>query len=944
LRDPLSTLPARNQMTGEALLLAVTLDLSWFDKLAADVGQRAGADVLLLDGKGTLLSRFPREMGLVGSSVSSEATIQSILNGSQGQLGGMRLDGKRGLFGYVRLSGTNVRLVVSFEQDDSLAHVNRKTMEAISVFGLVFFFFGVLIWSVGNRIFVYPLRDLHELLQVTLDNMDQGLIVDDKHGTVPICNRRALQLLDLPPELMKSRPKIETVIAFQKSRGECGSRDDFAVHLRGEAQNTFERERPNGSLLEIRVAPLVGGGVVRTYTDVTARKNAERRLAESEARYRLLADNSTDIMVRMSIDGRVEYISPACLPVTGYEPAELVGASIRDYVHSEDLPRVQSHLRDLIGAGPGARKLPIDYRARHKDGRWLSLEMCPTIVFDGQGRAVGWTDVNRNVTDRKALQSELLIAKHKAEEASRAKGEFLAAMTHEIRTPLSSIIGFTDLVLRSDQIGTDQRRRMHLIQNAGSALLTVVNDILDLSKIEAGQIELREAAFALGSLVESSIEIVRQQADAKRLSFYIDLDPTLWAWPMGDEDRLRQVLLNLLNNAVKFTSEGSITVRLHNEGTSEAGDRIRWEVEDTGIGIPDDKLPRLFQRFSQADGSISREFGGTGLGLSIAKDLVQLMQGSIGVSSKAGIGSTFWFEVTLKRGEPNFRQTATADHGQLERGRTGHILVVDDVGANLEIASAMLRQTGYQVDTVGDGAAAVEAVRSGRYDLVLMDVQMPVMDGLAATRAIRELGADASKIVVVAMTASVYAEQIAAFHAAGMNDHIAKPFRCPALLAVVDKWIMTERNEVMPRDQTEEREPKASEDLAPSLPEAETIGQLKGLLGAERLDEMLGEFQEELSSRFAAQPDGADALKLLRREAHSMISQAGMLGFEELSRRCRELQDACDKGSDISAALEALGNAQAGVLAALCTMNLGASDSHRICSASAAPRFAAASQ
>jgi PAS domain S-box-containing protein len=788
-----ASLSARDQITGEPVLLAAALNLSWFDKLAAEVGERAGADILLVDSKGTLLSRFPKETAVIGDSISRNETIRDILNASEGQLA--LVDGKPSFIGYATLSGTSLRLIVGFERSQILADVNRGTIQAISIFGTVLLFAARLIWSAGNRIFANPPRELDELLQVTLDNLDQGLIVDDKHGTIPICNRRAIELLGLPEELMKSRPKVEPVIEFQKRRGElAGSRPDIKDHLQSggsDEKNIYEQERPNGTTLEIRVVSLPGGGVVRTYTDVSARKRAEAERDRTRQLLELVVENvPSTIAVKDARDFRYLLINRAGETYYGIPRKDMMGRTVHDCLPKASAELV-TKLDEQTITSP-AKRIVDEHFIEMPDGRKRIGMSSRTCLLADNGEPAYLLVVVDDITECKALQSELVAAKQRAEEEIRAKGQFLATMTHEIRTPLSSIIGYTDLMLDSEEMGATQRRHVHLIQDAGTALLTVVNDILDLSKIEAGQIELREITFAPKSFAENSVQIVRQHADAKQLWLTLDVDPRVPEWLVGDEDRLRQVLLNLVNNAVKFTRVGGITVRLRHEDTSEGGSRVRLEVEDTGIGIAENKLHRLFRPFMQADGSISREFGGTGLGLSISKKLIELMGGSIGVMSKAGDGSTFWFEVTLKRAQPNKEPTMGPGRNALENPRMGNILVVDDVEANLEITSEMLRQGGYNVDTVRDGATAIEIVRSKHYDLILMDVQMSGMDGLTTTRVIREL----QKIPIVAMTANVYTDEIAVFLAAGMNDHIAKPFRAPQLLAVVEKWMLSDASDL----------------------------------------------------------------------------------------------------------------------------------------------------
>lgn len=273
--------------SGEQLLIGVTLDLAWFDRLAAAVGERAGATVILMDSKGTILSSYPSESAPIGLSIADHPAVRTILAASQGRFEGPRLDGQRAFWGFKRLADTHLRLAVNFERDVHLANLNRGIVQAIVLFAMVSLLIGGLIWFAGNKFFANPMRDLDELLRATLDNMDQGLIVVDKHGTLPICNKRAVELLDLPESLMAARPTAEAVIAYQTAQGEFNDTDDevrtrLLPRVTGECRNVYERERPNGTVLEVRTVPFAGGagGVVRTYTDVTVRKQVERLLEE----------------------------------------------------------------------------------------------------------------------------------------------------------------------------------------------------------------------------------------------------------------------------------------------------------------------------------------------------------------------------------------------------------------------------------------------------------------------------------------------------------------------------------------------------------------------------------------------------------------------------------------------------------------------------------------
>ncbi|HEU4518224.1 MAG TPA: PAS domain S-box protein, partial [Microvirga sp.] len=480
------------------------------------------------------------------------------------------------------------------------------------------------------------LRQKTSLLEATLEHMDQGLVMIDSHGTVAVSNRRAIELLDLPVDFMASKPSYLEIRRRKVAEGEYSASDQaFQDWIAGgglmPAQQTYERIRPNGTALEVRTVPLADGGVVRTYSDITYRKRAEQALTRSEARFRLLAENASDIIMLRRLGGQRIYVSPASQAMLGYSPETFLGMRREDVIHPDDLPRIRAIYDELSPQRPTITDM---HRLKHRDGHWVWVEAVFRLTED-DGLPTVLVAI-RDVSDRHAQSAELEAAKDRAEvllaqaeQASQAKSDFLASMSHEIRTPLNSILGFTDLLLDDYDLPPEARRLLQQVQGSGTALLTVVNDILDFSKIEAGQIELDPKPTHIASLVENVISIIRGVATKKKLELQVSLDPPIPCTVVADGDRLRQVLLNLVNNAVKFTARGHIALRVRHLGSSDAGERIRFEVEDTGIGIPSDKQPRLFERFSQVDSSIRRHFGGTGLGLAICKQLIGLMQGTI---------------------------------------------------------------------------------------------------------------------------------------------------------------------------------------------------------------------------------------------------------------------------------------------------------------------------
>ncbi|HEY0646929.1 hybrid sensor histidine kinase/response regulator [Phenylobacterium sp.] len=509
---------------------------------------------------------------------------------------------------------------------------------------------------------------------------------------------------------------------------------------------------------------------------------ATAQLAESEARYRQLAERSPDIIIRYDVQGRLEYLSPAARAYVP-DPSALVGRSVREFLDPSEWGRHDGFLADLVAGRPLPAVEHSVWRTLSPSGASVVLEGATTPIADDDGCYVGAMATLRDVTARVALEEELRRKTAEAEAAAVAKSEFLANMSHEIRTPLTGVIGFAGLLEMIEDLPPDASRYAARIHTSGKALLAVVNDVLDFSKLEAEQVHLDPHPLDPRAFVDEVADLVRDQAAAKGLAVTVALAEDLPACIAADGARLRQVLLNLLTNAVKFTEAGGVTVQAH---LLDAGTRLRIAVLDTGVGVPPDVAGRLFQRFSQVDGSSTRRQGGTGLGLAISKGLVELMGGEIGVESRPGAGSTFWFAIPLTSAAPAAAPTsaplASAEVGAIR------ILMVDDVSVNRELVGAMLAPFGVELVEADGGAAAVQASLRQPFDLILMDLQMPGMDGLAATTAIRANSDLNRSTPIVALSANILPDHKAACLAAGMNDHIGKPIDAAELLGAIARW------------------------------------------------------------------------------------------------------------------------------------------------------------
>ena len=788
-------------------------------------------------------------------------------------------------------------------------------------------------------------------------------------------------------------------------------------------------------------------------------------LAAVEERSRLILSSVDEGICGLSPDGLMTFVNPAGARMLGYSPDELVGQPMHDRVHyaypdGSDFPRDKCNM--YMTTHDGQDRRAADEVLWRKDGSSFPVEYATTPILKG-GNVVGSVVAFRDITRRKQAEAEILAAKEVAEKATRIKSEFLANMSHEIRTPMNAIIGMSHLAMKTD-LNPRQKGYVRKIQQSGQHLLGIINDILDFSKIEAGKLTVENIDFELEKVLENVSNLISEKATAKGLELIFDIDPAVSIHPKGDPLRLGQILINFCNNAVKFTESGEIVVKARVQEQDESGQLVCFSVSDTGIGLTEEQMGRLFQAFEQADASTTRQHGGTGLGLAISKRLAQLMGGDVGVTSELGKGSTFWFTAYLGKGEGVERRFARADlrgrriliiddnsqarevlsgmltgmtfivdeaasglegiemvrqgaergeaydivfvdwqmpgldgietgkriqalpklavpphlvmvtaYGReevmkqaeaahfenvlikpvtasmlfdsaiealserpesepegeagpakdvdLERIHGARILLVEDNELNREVALGLLEDARLLIDTAENGEIAVEMVGKQNYELVLMDMQMPVMDGIAATRAIRT-NPQFRSLPIIAMTANAMASDREKCVEAGMNDHLAKPIDTDQLFGALLRWIKPRDSAAERRNIPEDRPAfEAASGTAPlEIAGIDTKTALKRTGGnPKRYESLLERFADSESQvvseirRALAANDTSTA----RRLAHSLKGAAGNLGAESLSELAAKAEAALGRNQGVDAALEALSGSLDAVVAAI---------------------------
>ncbi|MXP13164.1 response regulator [Altererythrobacter confluentis] len=601
-----------------------------------------------------------------------------------------------------------------------------------------------------------------------------------------------------------------------------------------------------------------------------------RQLRMRKQQFRMLAKNVSDAVLQYDMNGVCTYASPSVKSVLNLPQEHFVGNRANAQVHPDAQAEITEIQRRLLSGETTKERFTYRRLLDDEKGEAVYIEadcvrssIDPEDADDEHAIFVSC----RNVTVRVELERNLVRARKHAENAATAKSQFLANMSHEIRTPMNGVLGFTELLLASD-LTPRQRHHAQLIDESGKSMMRLLNDILDLSKVEAGQTQVTQEYVPLAHLLQSCAMLHSANAIQKGLQIKLDLDPALPQAIVSDGLRLRQIVLNLIGNAVKFTDAGTITLR-----AAVSGQNMLIGVEDTGIGIPSNRVDSIFNPFEQADNATSRKYGGTGLGLTISRQMAQLLGGSLSVSSVEGSGSCFMLELPLRLPSKEAAiPTATPARPEDKRlRRSARILLAEDHDINRILVTTMLERCGQQVETAENGEVAFAAIKAARaqgkpFDLVLMDIQMPLCDGYAATRAIRSAGISASELPIVALTANVYDEDKRAVIDAGMQAHLSKPLVLDDLMQTLRRWL----------PQQEDTAPAPLAPAARSQP-AGTMQHSPALLAKwqARRKEALDAVSHALRQNLL---EGTDAEELAR-IVHKLAGTAGMFGEENLGSK-----------------------------------------------------------
>ncbi|MEN9347894.1 MAG: hypothetical protein RLZZ77_1405 [Bacteroidota bacterium] len=636
-------------------------------------------------------------------------------------------------------------------------------------------------------------KELEEELKISakrfftlLSNMNTGVLMEDQHRHIVLLNQAACDMFGFPV-------RAEDLIG-----ADCSQMADQSKHLFTNPEQFVSRINEilankttvlseelyllSGHIIERDYIPLFNEGAYRghfwQYRDITTRKNSEELLRNNEEKYRNIIENMHLGLLEVDLNETIQYANDSFCEMSGFSSEELIGSCTLNLfpVNAEDLVKEKQYLR----ARGILDTYEIQVKNRKNESRWWLISGAP--MYDQNGNQTGSIGIHLDISEQKKLQDQLMIAKMRAEESNVAKDKFLANISHELRTPVNGIIGMSRNLARTSLL-PEQKKYLHMLRSATDQLLIMLNDILDLAKIDAGKIHLDYRSFNLPAAIYKSIDVVQSRAEEKGLSLRIQMDDSLSMVYVGEEKRLRQILINILSNAVKFTEKGYVQITCSKVSSSGKRDQILIEITDTGIGMDDEFKKRLFQKFAQEDENSSRHYGGTGLGLSISRELIELMGGKIEVNSTKNKGTTVSLLIPFDIGRPEELIPEETEHIDTTILNNSKILLVEDNDLNQMVVSIALEHYGAYISCVFSGKDALERMEQQEFDLILMDIQMPGMDGYETASLIRQKYG--TEIPIVALSANVLKGEAEKSFVAGMNDFIAKPFEEEQLIQKV---------------------------------------------------------------------------------------------------------------------------------------------------------------
>ncbi len=737
-------------------------------------------------------------------------------------------------------------------------------------------------------------KDAYRHLQRVTDAIGDGVFALDSNGVCNFINPAAEHLLGCPREELLGQ-KLHNHIHSLAPTGEPHSEEACPILSCTRAGHTYRSEaatfqHKDGTFFpaSITAVPLTEGGkegMVAIFQDITKRKQTEEVLKKLST----AVEQSPASIIITDKNGNIEYVNPEFEHITGYTKHEVIGKNPSILKSGYISAETYTHLWKTITKGKIWRG---ELQNRKKNGGlyWEFASICP--IKNDAGKVTHFIAVKENISLLKFREDELRSAKEMADTANRAKSEFLANMSHEIRTPMNAIIGIGHL-LKKTSLSKEQQEYLSSLQSSSTNLLGVINDILDFSKIEAGKVDIQSTEFCLNDIVQNISNLITPLAREKNLTLRISMPDTIPNTLTGDPLRLGQVLTNLVGNAVKFTDQGEIRVSIEILEQKSTQIQLQFTIMDTGIGIAPEQQQRLFQPFTQADSSLTRRYGGTGLGLTISRQLVEMMGGKIRVESEPDKGSRFIFTAIFGLAATNpvtpEPPTRIKPSSQLE---SAHVLLVEDDRLNQIVAQRLLEHYGVQVSIAENGLAAVEAVKQQPFDLVLMDIQMPEMNGYQATAEIRK-DHHIKRLPIIAMTAHAMVGEREKCLAAGMDDHLPKPFKPDELKQLLIQWI--------PSKSTTEKIAAAESSKAEIRANLERlISHMSEKSAIDPLDAVLKLVPERLDKLTQALTD--NDWKSAKSQAHKLRGSLNIYG----SKRLTELLTSIDSGADLNPKAESI--------------------------------------